>query len=125
VASAIRNMLRNERHIGRVHWNVSEWRKDPDTGKRQRVMRHRSEWISRDDESLRIISHSQRERAQRRTHPKDDARLKADGRPKYLSSAGLAQRATGTRSGSWSSIPRSETGDNYLDTHRRYKTPPM
>jgi hypothetical protein len=47
-------------------------------------MRPRSEWISRDDESLRIISHSQWERAQRRMHPKDDARLKAGGRPKYL-----------------------------------------
>lgn len=54
--SGVRAMLRNERYRGVVHWNVSEWRKDPDTGKRQRVVRPRSQWITHADESLRIVS---------------------------------------------------------------------
>lgn len=43
MASGIRVILRNERYRGVVHWNTSEWRKDPDSGKRQRVERPRSE----------------------------------------------------------------------------------
>jgi site-specific DNA recombinase len=78
-------MLRNERYRGVVHWNTSEWRKDPDSGKRKRVTRPRSEWISYVDESLRVVSDDVWERAQRRMRPaKDDVRLKAGGKPKYL-----------------------------------------
>jgi site-specific DNA recombinase len=83
--SGVRAMLRNERYIGRVHWNVSEWKKDPDTGKRQRVMRPRSEWISRTDESQRIVAGELWERCARRWQlGKDDVRLKTGGKPKYL-----------------------------------------
>ncbi len=32
-------ILRNERYRGAVRWNVSEWHKDPDTGKRFRTLR--------------------------------------------------------------------------------------
>lgn len=39
MGSAIRAMLRNERYTGTVHWNTSEWVKDPDTGKRRRRQR--------------------------------------------------------------------------------------
>jgi site-specific DNA recombinase len=56
MGSGIRVIVRNERYRGVVHWNTSEWRKDPDTGKRKRVMRPRSEWVSSVDESLRIVS---------------------------------------------------------------------
>jgi DNA invertase Pin-like site-specific DNA recombinase len=78
MGSAIRVIVRNERYRGVVHWNTSEWRKDPDSGKRKRVMRPRSEWISYVDESLRIVSDDLWERAQRRTRPvKDDKRFKA------------------------------------------------
>jgi site-specific DNA recombinase len=85
MGSGVRVILRNERYRGVVHWNVSEWRKDPDTGKRKRVVRPRSEWITHTDESLRIVSDELWQRAQRRLDPaKDDARLKAGGRPKYL-----------------------------------------
>ena len=52
--------------------NASEWRKDPDTGKRRRIMRPRSEWISYVDESLRIVTDDLWERAQRRTRPAID-----------------------------------------------------
>jgi hypothetical protein len=56
MGSAVRVILRNERYRGVVHSNQSEWRKDPDTGKRQRVERPRTEWITRTDDSLRIVS---------------------------------------------------------------------
>jgi len=85
MGSGIRVILRNERYRGVVHWNASEWRKDPDTGKRKRFMRPRSEWISHVEESLRIVSDDLWERAQRRIRPaKDDVRLRAGGKPKYL-----------------------------------------
>jgi site-specific DNA recombinase len=83
--SGIRVILRNERYIGRVHWNVSEWKKDCDSGKRQRVMRPRSEWISRTDESQRIVPDELWQRCAKRWQlGKDDVRLKAGGKPKYL-----------------------------------------
>jgi site-specific DNA recombinase len=66
MASGVRVIVRNERYRGIVHWNTSEWRKDPDTGKRLRVMRPRSEWITHTDEGLRIVSDALFERAQRR-----------------------------------------------------------
>src|SRR6185437_5461524 len=39
MGSGIRVIVRNERYRGVVHWNASEWRKDPDTGKRKRIAR--------------------------------------------------------------------------------------
>ncbi len=85
MGSGIRVILRNERYRGVVHWNTSEWRKDPDTGKRKRVMRPRSEWITHVNEALRIVADELWGRAQKRIDPaKDDVRLKAGGRAKYL-----------------------------------------
>ena len=84
MGSAVRAMLRNERYTGTVHWNTSEWVKDPDTGKRSRRMRPRSEWITHKDEALRIVSDELFERAQRRTRLGGDQRLKSGGKPKYL-----------------------------------------
>lgn len=45
-------MLRNERYVGRVVWNRSVWRRDPDTGTRQRIERPESEWIVRDGPAI-------------------------------------------------------------------------
>ncbi|HEY0942515.1 MAG TPA: recombinase family protein [Steroidobacter sp.] len=85
MGSGIRVILRNERYRGVVHWNTSEWRKDPDTGKRKRVMRPRSEWVTSADESLRIVSDELWERAQRRVRPpKEGARVRSGGKPKFL-----------------------------------------
>jgi hypothetical protein len=85
MGSGVRVILRNERYRGIVHWNTSEWRKDPDTGKRKRMMRPRAEWITHVDESLRIVSDELWQRTQRRTQPaKDDVRLKSGGKAKYL-----------------------------------------
>ena len=86
MGSGIRVILRNERYRGVIHWNTSEWKKDPDTGKRQRVMRSRAEWISHADESLRIISDALWERAQKRiqTTAEDGHWAAPKGKPKYL-----------------------------------------
>jgi len=98
VGSGVRVIVRNERYRGVVHWNKSEWRKDPDTGKRQRVARPRSEWITHQDESLRIISDELWRRAQRRFEPaKNEKRFKCGGRPKYLLSGLLRCDACGAR----------------------------
>jgi len=69
MGSGVRVILNNERYRGVVQGNTSEWRKDPDTGKRRRVMRPHSEWITHVDESLRIVSDDLWERAQRRSRP--------------------------------------------------------
>ncbi len=85
MGSGVRAILRNERYRGIVQWNASEWRKDPDTGRRKRVARPREEWISHVDESLRLISDELWERAQRRVRPaKNETRLKTGGKPRYL-----------------------------------------
>jgi site-specific DNA recombinase len=54
--SGMHAMLRNERYVGRLVWNRSMWRKDPDSGKRIRVERPESERIVHTDERLRLVS---------------------------------------------------------------------
>ncbi len=49
-------ILNNQLYIGKIIWNRSEWKKDPDTGKRKRFERPENEWVITEDESLRIIS---------------------------------------------------------------------
>ncbi|MGE3624373.1 MAG: recombinase family protein [Bdellovibrionales bacterium] len=48
-------LLNNRLYIGEYLWNRSEWKKDPDTGKRKRVKRSRSEWVITPMEELRIV----------------------------------------------------------------------
>lgn len=48
----IHAMLRNDRYIGRVVWNRSIWRRDPDTGTRQRIERPESEWVVREGPAI-------------------------------------------------------------------------
>lgn len=45
--SALHALLHNERYAGELIWNRSQWIRDPDTGKRLRRERPRSEWIIR------------------------------------------------------------------------------
>lgn len=86
VASGIRAMLRNERYTGLIRWNTSEWRKDPDSGKRMRFKRPRSEWCEYQDEALRIIPDSVFVCASARTKDSgsDNQRLKSGGKARYL-----------------------------------------
>jgi site-specific DNA recombinase len=98
MGSGVRVIVRNERYVGQVHWNVSQWRKDPDTGKRQRVMRPRSEWITHLDATLRIVSDDLWQRAQLRFEPANgDQRFKSGGKPKHLLSGLLHCNVCGSR----------------------------
>ena len=60
--------------------------KDPDTGKRQRITRPRSEWITHVDESQRIVSDELWQRVQQRiARTAEDGHWAAPkGKPKYL-----------------------------------------
>jgi DNA invertase Pin-like site-specific DNA recombinase len=85
MGSGVRVIVRNERYCGAIHWNTSEWRKDPDSGKRLRVVRPKSEWITHTDESLRIVSDELFARAQRRMRPFGDRKqVQSGGKPKHL-----------------------------------------
>lgn len=52
LGSCIRAMLQNERYVGRLIYNRSQWTKDPDSGIRKRSERPESEWIVRQIEPL-------------------------------------------------------------------------
>jgi DNA invertase Pin-like site-specific DNA recombinase len=49
-------VLNNEIYIGRYIWNRSQWVKEPDTGRRQRLVRPRQEWCVVERPELRILS---------------------------------------------------------------------
>lgn len=48
-------IVNNELYRGRYVWNRSQWLKDPDTGKRQRLTRPTSEWQMIERAELRIV----------------------------------------------------------------------
>jgi site-specific DNA recombinase len=62
-------ILNNTLYVGQVVWNRSQWIKDPDTGRRQRVDRPRSEWREVDEPRLRIVSDELWQAARRRLTP--------------------------------------------------------
>ena len=48
-------ILNNVLYAGHYVWNRSQWIKDPDSGRRKRVERPRTEWNERIDDELRIV----------------------------------------------------------------------
>lgn len=78
LVSTLHTLLRNERYIGRVVWNRSQWVKDPDTGRRARRERPESEWIVTACEP--IIDMATWTRAQARFK----VRVGKGGKPSYL-----------------------------------------
>jgi site-specific DNA recombinase len=84
--SAVRVILLNPLYTGRVRWNVSQFVRDPDTGKYKRLRRPESDWHEFRDESLQIVAGELFEQAQRRTRYRSnpDKRLKCGYKPKYL-----------------------------------------
>jgi DNA invertase Pin-like site-specific DNA recombinase len=91
MASAVRSILRNDLYTGKLHWNRSQYLKDPDSGKDRRRARPRSEWVVNQVEDLRIVSDELFERARNRTRvcASSDQRLKSGGKPKHLLSGML------------------------------------
>lgn len=59
-------VLNNELYVGRYVWNRSQWLKDPDTGRRQRVDRPREEWQVLERPELAILEPAFWEAARRR-----------------------------------------------------------
>lgn len=54
--SAVKCVLENKMYEGRLTWNKRVWVKHPDTGRRTYRERPESDWITRDDPSLRIVA---------------------------------------------------------------------
>lgn len=79
--SAIHALLHNERYLGRLVWNRSMWRKDPDTGKRQCVERDAAEHVVAIREDLRLVSDETWQRVRARDTPATYGDHHA--RPKY------------------------------------------
>ncbi|MEM6484627.1 MAG: recombinase family protein [Pseudomonadota bacterium] len=82
-------ILRRERYIGKMIWNRRQFKRVPGTSKRQVEIRPESEWIVKENESLRIIGDSLWARVQSRlrdTRKKAHANNKrSKGRPpKYM-----------------------------------------
>lgn len=48
-------LLNNPLYRGELAWNRAQWVKDPDTGRRRRVPRPRSEWVVQPRPELRIV----------------------------------------------------------------------
>lgn len=86
MASAIRVILKNPLYCGRMRWNVSQFVRDPDSGKYKRRRRPQADWVENPEESLRIIPDEVFERAQARTRASadNDKRLKSGGKARYL-----------------------------------------
>ena len=86
VGSAVRVILMNPLYTGLVRWNVSQFLRDPDSGKYKRRRRSRDEWVSHRDEALRIISDELFEQVQERfrSRANPDKRLRTGGKAKYL-----------------------------------------
>ena len=53
--STISRILANEKYTGRWVWNRTETRRDPKTGRRRAFPKPESEWVTTEDEALRII----------------------------------------------------------------------
>lgn len=90
-------ILRNSMYTGLLIWNRSQWVKDPETGVRKRRERPQEEWITHQDESLRIVDQDLWERVQ--------ARLEA------IRTATQEARASGQQGGA-----RPYTRNSYLLT---------
>lgn len=53
--ATISRILDSDKYVGRWIWNRTESRRDPRTGKRRRFEKPQSEWITHEDEDLRIV----------------------------------------------------------------------
>ena len=93
--SSIHSILANERYTGRVVWNRSVWRRDPDTGVRQRIERPESEWIVTNGPS--IIDQATWEKVRALSKPRQFHGGKKGGSPRYVLSGILVCGECGSK----------------------------
>ncbi len=72
-------LLNNPLYIGQSIWNGSRWEKDPDTKRKKRFLRDRSEWVVTPAPQLRIVSDDLWERVKARQRE-----ITHNSGPKYL-----------------------------------------
>lgn len=65
-ASALSVLLKNERYAGRIVWNKTRKWRNPETGRRVQKPRVSSDWVRREDETLRIVDEETFQRVQTR-----------------------------------------------------------
>lgn len=82
LVSALHALLHNERYMGRVVWNRSQWIKNPDTGRRERRERPESDWIV--TEGPQLIDRRSWDRAAVRLRERALVMQGGYGRRKYL-----------------------------------------
>jgi DNA invertase Pin-like site-specific DNA recombinase len=108
--TTIREMLLNERYVGRVVWNQSKWVRIPGRKSRKRVMRPESDWVVQQYPELVIVPRplwdATRARFQKR--PRGPGRPPGSGKHVYLVS-GLLR--CGICGGSMSIISRKKKAD--------------
>lgn len=113
IISALHAMLRNERYAGQVIWNRSQWIKDPDSGKRIRRERPRSEWRLR--EIPAVVSPELWARVQSRAVERGGTGSGPGGQPKYLLSGLLLCEHCGGRM----IVSGAKGSHYYCATHRQ------
>lgn len=91
MVAALHAILHNERYIGRLVWNRSQWVKNPDTGRRIRRERPQSQWIVQDCE--RWVDDDTWRRVQARFSTKRPG----GGAPRYLLSGILTCGVCGSK----------------------------
>lgn len=85
-------IVRNTVYVGRVAWNKRAGKRVPGTGRRVQRKRAPSEWIVREDESLRIVSDDLWHRAQGRLNARK-AQQPQGGKPARYMLSGLLKCA--------------------------------
>lgn len=109
----IRNVLRNERYLGRWTWNTSKWLRSSTSGKRRRVVRPKAEHVVRELPELVIIDRATWDRVASRLRKQTatGGRTSGVGKHSYLTS-GLLR--CGTCNGSMSVVgQRTKAGVRY------------
>lgn len=85
LGSTVRTILKNPRYRGVINWNTCRWEKCPDSGRRIRRERPRSEWITHVDLTKQIVADHLFEMAQKRMRPLGPKEsVRGGGKVKYL-----------------------------------------
>lgn len=117
IVSALHPILRNERYIGKVVWNRSQFVKNPDTGRRIRRERPASDWIAYPCESI-VDEKTWAQVQARHAERHETYGSNKGGLPRYLLSGLLECSACGSKL-----IVSGKAGSHYYCGTRRQGGP--